>query len=239
MAKSKKPTQRKLAARKATLTPAMSADRLLGDIRSLIESAREQTARAVNSALVGLYWHIGKRIREDVLLEKRAGYGEQIVYALSRQLTEEYGRGFTRANLLGSIWSARMSSLGRSMKCCHKHRPAGISRVSLFRLTPTQLNAPTRMVAMKSMRRQNQRELTMPPHRNRHRRGSAICRRRSGSACSFPKPRRNSRSPCVGVITNAARPPTATGQVKNGTPAAARRDDAGRPTGHESATARV
>ena len=39
---------------------------LLGDIRSLIESAREQTARAVNSALVGMYWHIGKRIREAV-----------------------------------------------------------------------------------------------------------------------------------------------------------------------------
>ena len=47
--------------------PAVSTDRLLGDIRALIEAAREQTARAVNSALVGLYCHIGKRIREDVL----------------------------------------------------------------------------------------------------------------------------------------------------------------------------
>ena len=56
--------------------PAIAADRLLGDVRALIEAAREQTARAVNSALVGLYWHIGKRIREDVLQEKRAEYGE-------------------------------------------------------------------------------------------------------------------------------------------------------------------
>jgi len=91
--KSKKTT---LTKRKAT--PAVRTD-LLGDIRSLIESARDQTARAVNSALVGMYWHIGKRIREDVLEKERAEYGEQIVSALGRQLTEEYGRGFGRRNL--------------------------------------------------------------------------------------------------------------------------------------------
>jgi hypothetical protein len=79
--------------------PEIDADRLLGDIRALIEAAREQTARAVNSALVGLYWHIGKRIREDILHEQRAGYGEQIVSALSKQLTAEYGRGYSKPNL--------------------------------------------------------------------------------------------------------------------------------------------
>ena len=57
----------------------MADDRLLGDVRALIEAAREQTARAVNSALVRLYWHIGTRIRQDILREKRAGYGEEIV----------------------------------------------------------------------------------------------------------------------------------------------------------------
>ncbi len=50
-----------------------------------------------------LYWNIGKRIREDVLKNKRADYGEQIVSALSAQLTAEYGRGFTRANLFHMI----------------------------------------------------------------------------------------------------------------------------------------
>ncbi len=103
MAKAKKSPSRRLPTRVASPAPALPADRLLGDIRTLIESAREQTARAVNSALVGLYWHIGKRNREDVLHEQRAGYGEEIVYALSRQLTEEYGRGFTRANLFHMI----------------------------------------------------------------------------------------------------------------------------------------
>jgi predicted nuclease of restriction endonuclease-like (RecB) superfamily len=78
-------------------------DCLLGDIRHLIETAREQTARAVNSALVGLYWHIGTRIRHDVLHQKRAEYGENIVQTLSAQLTVEYGRGFGRRNLFQMV----------------------------------------------------------------------------------------------------------------------------------------
>lgn len=57
------------------------------------------TARAVNSALVLLYWSIGDRIRRDILKESRADYGEQIVAALSQQLTAEYGNGYSRAAL--------------------------------------------------------------------------------------------------------------------------------------------
>ena len=59
---------------------------LLKDLRSLINEARQDVARQVNSSLVLLYWRIGKRIRQDILREKRAGYGEQIVVTLSRQL---------------------------------------------------------------------------------------------------------------------------------------------------------
>lgn len=101
MANANKTIRRSLSARSAA--PAPPADHLLGDIRSLIQSAREQTARAVNSALVGLYWHIGKRIREDVLQSKRAGYGDEIVSTLSKQLAAEYGRGFDRRNLFHMI----------------------------------------------------------------------------------------------------------------------------------------
>jgi predicted nuclease of restriction endonuclease-like (RecB) superfamily len=49
--------------------------------------------------LVTLYWHIGRRIRQDILKEKRAGYGEEIVVTLSRQLVLEFGRGFDEKNL--------------------------------------------------------------------------------------------------------------------------------------------
>lgn len=76
-----------------------AAQSLLGDLRELIEAAREQTARAVNSTLVAMYWQIGKRIREDVLKEERAGYGEEILQTLSAKLTEEYGRGFSGKSL--------------------------------------------------------------------------------------------------------------------------------------------
>ncbi len=72
---------------------------LLGDVRSLIEQARSDVARSVNSALVMLYWQVGKRIRDDVLKKKRAAYGEEIVSALGTQLTAEYGRGYSRRNL--------------------------------------------------------------------------------------------------------------------------------------------
>jgi hypothetical protein len=57
----------------------------------------------VNSALVALYWHVGRRIRQDVLKEKRAEYGEQIVSALGRQLEAEFGRGFGKRNLFRMV----------------------------------------------------------------------------------------------------------------------------------------
>ncbi len=132
MAKAKKKVapnpkaSRRLASRKSSLSRVAPTDRLLNDVRTLIEAARDQVARTVNSALVGLYWHIGKRIREDVLQVKRAEYGEQIAYALSRQLTEEYGRGFTRANLFHMIRFAEIfpdeqivSSLMRQLSWPH------------------------------------------------------------------------------------------------------------------------
>jgi len=78
---------------------APTTDRLLGDIRALIESTRMRTAQAVNAGLVLLHWQIGDRIRREILGEKRAQYGEQIFYSLSRKLVAEYGKGFSSANL--------------------------------------------------------------------------------------------------------------------------------------------
>jgi len=75
------------------------SDSLFQDLRSLIIEARQGVARQVNSVLVLLYWRVGQRIRQDILKEKRAGYGEQIVATLSQQLTEEFGEGWSRYNL--------------------------------------------------------------------------------------------------------------------------------------------
>ena len=76
---------------------------LLADVRELIVQAREGVARAVDSGLTALYWHVGRRIRQDILKEKRAEYGEKIVHALSAQLVAEFGRGFTVRNLFNMI----------------------------------------------------------------------------------------------------------------------------------------
>jgi len=75
------------------------SDSLFQDLRSLIIEARQDVARQVNSALVLLYWRVGKRIRQDILKEKRAGYGEEIVPTLSAQLVQEFGTGFAEKNL--------------------------------------------------------------------------------------------------------------------------------------------
>jgi predicted nuclease of restriction endonuclease-like (RecB) superfamily len=85
--------------RKLTMPP----KRLLGDLRRLIEAARQRTAQFINAELVRLYWNVGLRIRADLLKGGRAGYGEEIVTLLSRELSAEYGQGFGRRNLFYMI----------------------------------------------------------------------------------------------------------------------------------------
>jgi len=69
-------------------------DSLSEEIKSLIAQSRQNLAVKVNSTISMLYWQIGKRINEEILNEKRAEYGKQIVASLSRQLTMEYGEGW-------------------------------------------------------------------------------------------------------------------------------------------------
>src|SRR5680860_223134 len=72
---------------------------LVADVRQLIADARLRAASAVNAELTGLYWQVGQRIHSEVLGNMRAGYGEEIVSTLSRQLTSDFGRGFSAQNL--------------------------------------------------------------------------------------------------------------------------------------------
>jgi hypothetical protein len=104
MPKASKLARRNAVQRAASQLSTIVVDRLHGDIRTLIETARERTATAVNSAMVGLYWNIGKRFREDVLHEKRAAYGEAVVSTLSKLLIAEYGRGYSKPNLSRMMW---------------------------------------------------------------------------------------------------------------------------------------
>ena len=81
---------------------------LLDELRGLILGVRERVARAVNKELVMLYWSVGHRIREEVLGGERAKYGEEIVSTLSRQLSGEFGNGFSRPNLFSMLRFAEL-----------------------------------------------------------------------------------------------------------------------------------
>ena len=48
--------------------------------------ARRQVAQVANAELTMFCWEIGRSIRQDILEEKRAAYGKEIVAALGRQL---------------------------------------------------------------------------------------------------------------------------------------------------------
>lgn len=72
---------------------------LLNELVQIIEQGKNQLARQVNSTITLVYWHLGKKINNHVLENKRAEYGKQIVPTLSEQLVKLYGRSFTERNL--------------------------------------------------------------------------------------------------------------------------------------------
>jgi predicted nuclease of restriction endonuclease-like (RecB) superfamily len=74
--------------------------RLLTGIADLLESARRTAARTVNSILTATYWEIGRRIVEYEQGGKaRSTYGEELLNRLSKDLSANYGRGFSRSNV--------------------------------------------------------------------------------------------------------------------------------------------
>ncbi len=72
---------------------------LIVEIKSMIEQSKQQVAASVNAAITLLYWQIGKRINEEILLNSRADYGKQIVHTLSEQLVVEFGKGWGEKHL--------------------------------------------------------------------------------------------------------------------------------------------
>ena len=76
-------------------------DRLLGDLSGLLEQARRTTARAVNALMTATFWEIGRRIVEfEQQGADRAAYGTGLLDRLAADLTERFGRGFARPNLI-------------------------------------------------------------------------------------------------------------------------------------------
>jgi predicted nuclease of restriction endonuclease-like (RecB) superfamily len=76
---------------------AQSDTQIYEAIRAALADARTKVVVAVNSAMVGVYWEIGRQISEAV--GERAQYGRSLLAFLSERLTEEFGKGFTERNL--------------------------------------------------------------------------------------------------------------------------------------------
>ena len=72
---------------------------LYADVCHIIDNMRTRVAVYVNSEVCHTNWLVGKRIKEDVLYNKRADYGKQVIRNLSLRLTERYGKGWSEKTL--------------------------------------------------------------------------------------------------------------------------------------------
>ena len=69
-------------------------------IREILESARTTVSRSVNTTQVVANWLVGREIvEEEQRGQRRAGYGEKLIRTLSKQITAEFGRGYSVNNL--------------------------------------------------------------------------------------------------------------------------------------------
>ena len=89
-----------IAKRRAAAPDLPGFARVLPEIQSLIEAARQHVVSTANLTLVWLYWNVGRVITQDIQKnQKRAGYGEQLLRGLAEVLIRQYGSGYSQSNL--------------------------------------------------------------------------------------------------------------------------------------------
>lgn len=72
----------------------------INEVKEILKSARQKAYNTINSVMVEAYWKIGRRIVEEEQNGKeRAEYGKEILKNLSKELTEEFGKGFGERNI--------------------------------------------------------------------------------------------------------------------------------------------
>ena len=73
---------------------------VISEIKTLLDSSRKNVATQVNQELLSTYWKIGEIIvRYEQNDQIRAVYGEKTLQQLSKSLSKEFGKGFSRSNL--------------------------------------------------------------------------------------------------------------------------------------------
>ena len=98
---------------------------LFEQIKNIIEQTKQNVAISVNSSLTIMYWEIGNKINQDILKNQRAEYGKEIVVTLSRQLQDNFGKGFDEKNLrrmmqfANAIEKQKVVTLSRQLSWSH------------------------------------------------------------------------------------------------------------------------
>ncbi len=78
----------------------ITLDNAYKNIKAILEKARAKSFKAVNTAMVQAYWHIGKVIvKEEQKGAERAEYGKGLIQGLANRLSSEFGKGFDDKNL--------------------------------------------------------------------------------------------------------------------------------------------
>lgn len=93
-------------------------DALYSRASSLIERARGTAYRQVNETLVKRNWELGKLIAEEELNgQDRAVYGANIIVKLSKKLTLNFGKGFSRRDLYNYLSFYKLFSESKTELC--------------------------------------------------------------------------------------------------------------------------
>lgn len=70
------------------------------EIKQILAQARQRSYQAINTAMVEAYWRIGEKIvLEEQNGKDRADYGKAIIKTISKELSNEFGRGFSERNV--------------------------------------------------------------------------------------------------------------------------------------------
>lgn len=74
-------------------------DSIYEEINALIQEKKIGVKKAVNDAMISLYWRIGKRLAEEITGEHKPEYGKNVVNEISKRLANEYGTGFDKSSI--------------------------------------------------------------------------------------------------------------------------------------------
>lgn len=107
----------------------IKTENIVSDMQRIIDNSQEKAYQLVNKALLQRNWLIGYRIAEEELQgESRAEYGAEVIKKLSKELTNIYGKGFTKSNLYSfyslykcfpEIFHAASGKLGAMLSWTH------------------------------------------------------------------------------------------------------------------------